>query len=183
MTTLQTERLALRQWRDDDLDALAAMNADPEVMRYIMDGAVRDRPQTEAGLRHMVKIWEEHAFGLFAIDVRETGEFAGWAGLSVPEFLPEVMPTVEIGWRLAREHWGQGYATEAATAALRFGFEERGLERVVSIRHRENDRSRRVMEKLGMAHGFDTVVPANGQPVAVHAISRDQYLGGGAGES
>lgn len=173
--TLETERLTLRGWRDDDLDALAAINADPEVMRHIMDGSVRDRRQSAEGLQKMVTNWRERGYGLFAVDVRGTGDFIGWAGLAVPDFLPEVLPAVEIGWRLDRRFWGYGYATEAATAAMRFGFLDRGLDRIISIRHVENVRSARVMEKLGLAREFDTVVPGHDQPVAVHAITRDQY--------
>ncbi|WP_033337714.1 GNAT family N-acetyltransferase [Catenuloplanes japonicus] len=173
MITLETERLRLRsEWRDDDLDALAAMNADPEVMRYIMDGAVRDRAQSAQGLAKCIRDWQERGFGLFAIDVRETGELIGWAGLAVPEFLPEVLPAVEIGWRLARHAWGHGYATEAATAVLHFGFDELDLDRLISIRHPDNVRSERVMTKLGLTHESDTVVPVYHQPVAIHAISR-----------
>ncbi|MFI5845986.1 GNAT family N-acetyltransferase [Catenuloplanes sp. NPDC051500] len=173
MITLETDRLRLRsEWRDDDLDALAAMNADPEVMRYILDGAVRDREQSAAALAKFARDWRERGYGLFAIDVRETGALAGWAGLALPAFLPEVMPSVEIGWRLARGSWGKGYATEAATAALRFGFDELGLDRVISIRHPENVRSARVMEKLGLAYEFDAVIPVYHQQVAVHAIAR-----------
>ena len=166
MRTVETERLVLRGWRDDDLDGLAAINADPEVMRYILDGSVRDREQSAAGLGKMRRDWAEQGFGLFAVERR--GELIGWAGLAVPAFLPEVLPAVEIGWRLGRRFWGHGYATEAAAAALRFGFEEAGLDRVISIRHVENTRSARVMEKLGLVHDFDTVVPGHGQPVAVH---------------
>ena len=181
VTVLETERLTLRGWRDDDLDALAAVNADPEVMRYIMDGSVRDRQESAEGLRRMMRGWAEHGFGLFAVQVRATGTLAGWAGLAVPEFLPEVLPAVEIGWRLDRRFWGHGYATEAAAAALRFGFADLGLDRVVSIRHVDNTRSARVMAKLGIAYEFSTVVPANGQPVAVHAITRRQYAARDAG--
>jgi RimJ/RimL family protein N-acetyltransferase len=176
VTTLETERLTLRGWRDDDLDALAALNADPEVMRYIRDGSVRDRRQSADGLRKMVATWQECGYGLFAAELRETGVLIGWAGFAVPDFLPEVLPAVEIGWRLSREFWGHGYATEAATAALRFGFVDRGLERVVSVRQVGNHRSARVMEKLGLPHEFDTVVPETGRPVAVHALDRDRYL-------
>jgi RimJ/RimL family protein N-acetyltransferase len=174
VTVLQTERLTLRGWRDDDLDALAAINADPEVMRYIMDGAVRDRRASAAALQRMMDGWTEQGFGLFAVEIRETGVLAGWAGLAVPAFLPEVLPAVEIGWRLGRRCWGHGYATEAAAAALRFGFADLGLDRVISIRHVDNARSRRVMEKLGLRYAFSTVVPENQQPVAVHAIDREQ---------
>ncbi|GAA0477551.1 N-acetyltransferase [Paractinoplanes deccanensis] len=169
---IETQRLVLREWRDDDLDGLAAMNADPEVMRYIMDGSVLDRAQSAERLRRMRAVWEQHGFGLFAVEGRAEGVLLGWAGLAIPEFLPEVLPAVEVGWRFAREFWGRGYATEAAREALRFGFEECGLERVVSIRHVDNVRSARVMAKLGLVHEFDTVVPGLGQPVAVHARGR-----------
>lgn len=172
MEPLETDRLTLRAWRDDDLDVLAAINADPEVMRYILDGSVRDREQSAESLRKMQRDWAENGFGLYAVEVRATGELIGWAGLAVPAFLPEVMPAVEIGWRLSRAAWGQGYATEAARAALRFAFDEVGLDRVISIRHVDNERSARVMEKLGLVHEFDTVIPGPDQPVAVHASVR-----------
>jgi RimJ/RimL family protein N-acetyltransferase len=170
-----TERLRLRRWRDDDLDALAEMNADPEVMRYILDGRTRTREETAESLHRMMRQWDEHGFGVFAVDIRETGVLAGWTGLAIPTFLPEVMPAVEIGWRLARPFWGCGYASEAATEAMKFGFESCGLERLISIRHVDNARSARVMEKLGMRHTFETVVPGHEQPVAVHVLSKQEY--------
>jgi RimJ/RimL family protein N-acetyltransferase len=139
--TLETDRLTLRGWRDDDLDALAAINADPVVMRYIRDGSVRDRRQSAEGLQKMIADWEELAYGLFAVEVRETGILIGWAGFAVPDFLPEVLPAVEIGWRLDRGSWGHGYATEAATTAMRFGFLDRGPDCIVNIRQIENVRS------------------------------------------
>jgi RimJ/RimL family protein N-acetyltransferase len=159
-----TERLTLRRWRDDDLDFLAAVNADPEVMRYILDGSTRDRRQSADGLRKMKWEWDELGYGRFAVEVRGTGELIGWAGLAVPDFLPSVLPAVEIGWRFARSAWGHGYATEAAAAALRFGFADAGLDRIISIRHLANTRSARVMEKLGLVYDHETV--------AVHAISK-----------
>jgi RimJ/RimL family protein N-acetyltransferase len=116
--TLETDRLTLRGWREDDLDSLAAINADPEVMRYIRDGSVRDRRQSAEGLQNMIANWEKLGYGLFAVEVRESGVLIGWAGFAVSDFLPEVLPAVEIGWRLDRRFWGHGYATEAATAAM-----------------------------------------------------------------
>ena len=173
MVELRTERLLLRQWRDDDLDALAPMYADPEVMRYIRDGSVQSREQTAEHLARMRRHWDEHGFGLFAAELVETGELTGWAGLAVPHFLPEVMPAVEIGWRLGRSFWGAGLATEGARAALRFGLVDCGLERLVSIRQVENVRSARVMEKLGLTFDRRTTVRGNGQLVDVYAISRE----------
>ncbi|AEV84740.1 acetyltransferase [Actinoplanes sp. SE50] len=177
MPTIETARLTLREWRDEDLDPLAAMNADPEVMRYILDGEVRDRDQSAAGLQKMIRDWRQQGFGLFAVQVRDTGALIGWAGLAVPTFLPEVLPAVEIGWRLSRAAWGHGFATEAATAALRFGFDTIGLDRLISIRHVENVRSARVMAKLGLLQEFETVIPGFDQPVAVHARSAVPRLG------
>jgi RimJ/RimL family protein N-acetyltransferase len=178
MIELATPRLVLRGWREDDLNALAAVNADPEVMRFIGDGSVRDREQTAAGLAMMEREWAERGFGIFAVEVRDTGQLAGWVGLAVPAFLPEVLPAVEIGWRLGRVFWGGGIATEGARAVLRFGFVDRGLDRIISIRHVDNRASGRVMEKLGMHFDRRTVVPSHGQPVEVYAISRSEYLAG-----
>jgi RimJ/RimL family protein N-acetyltransferase len=179
MTELRTPRLLLRRWRDDDLNPLAAIYADPEVMRYIADGSVRTREETADHLATMERRWDEHGFGLFAAEVVETGELAGWVGLAVPYFLPEVLPTVEIGWRLAQPFWGGGLATEGARAALRFGLVDRGLDRIVSIRQVDNARSGRVMEKLGLRFDRRTTVPGNGRPVDVFAITRDQYSAAG----
>jgi RimJ/RimL family protein N-acetyltransferase len=175
MIELRTERLLLRQWRDDDLDALAPMYADREVMRYIRDGAVQSREETAAHLVRMRQHWDAYGFGLFAAELLETGELTGWVGLAVPHFLPEVMPTVEIGWRLGRSFWGAGLATEGARAALRFGLADQGLAQLVSIRQVENVRSARVMEKIGLTFDRRTTVPGNGRLVDVYAISRDQY--------
>ncbi|HYN94412.1 MAG TPA: GNAT family N-acetyltransferase [Pilimelia sp.] len=178
MTELETPRLLLRRWRADDLDALAAMYADPAVMRFIRDGSVRDRDETAASLAEMERDWAERGFGLFAVEIRETGLLAGWVGLAVPTFLPEVLPAVEIGWRLARPYWGGGIATEGARAVLRFAFIDRRLDRLISIRHVDNVRSGRVMEKLGLRFDRRATVPAHGQPVEVYAITRDEYLAG-----
>lgn len=95
--------------------------ADPEVMRWIGDGSVRTRQQTKAGIEAWERDWERWGFGLFALEMRTTGELAGFTGLAVPEFLPEVMPAVEIGWRLGRRFWGAGLATEAARAVPSLG--------------------------------------------------------------
>ncbi|WP_042393179.1 GNAT family N-acetyltransferase [Streptacidiphilus carbonis] len=172
---LRTERLVLRGWRDEDLETLVELNSDPEVMRYIGEGKVLDREQSAAALASFRERWAEQGFGLFPVELAETGELTGWVGLNVPRFLPEVMPAVEIGWRLLRRHWGRGIATEAAREVLRFGFEDAGLERVVSICHVDNEPSRHVMEKLGLRQQRLTAVPAHGRPVRVLAISREEY--------
>ena len=108
--------------------------------------------------------------------MRATGELIGFTGLAVPEFLPEVMPAVEIGWRLGRPFWGRGLATEAARAALRLGLIDLRLERIISIAQVGNDASERIMGKLGMRVARETVEPAFGRPIRVHAITTPQYL-------
>lgn len=144
-------------------------------MRWIGDGGVRDEQQTRRGIEAMEREWEGQGFGLFAVEIRATGELAGFTGLSVPGFMPEVLPAVEVGWRLGRAHWGQGLATEAATAAVRFGFEHRGLDRIVSIAQLGNAASERIITKLGMHPVRETVDPSCGRRVRVFELSSDQY--------
>jgi RimJ/RimL family protein N-acetyltransferase len=169
MSELLTPRLRLRRWRASDLDAMARINADPEVMRWIGDGSVFDPATTAAEIAAFEKIWDAHGFGRFAVEVRDTGELAGFTGMAIPTDVPEVMPAVEIGWRLGRAFWGRGFATEAATAALRFAATETDLDRVVGIHVVGNDASARVMRKVGMRFELETVETIYGQPVHVYA--------------
>jgi RimJ/RimL family protein N-acetyltransferase len=174
--SFSTARLLLRPPEESDVSALMEMDADPEVMRYIGDGSVIP-PDRERALRAVTRwqnLWDEQGFGMCSVVVRETSEYAGWVMLATPAFLPEILPAVEIGWRLRRDHWGRGYATEAAAELLRFGLTEAGLDRVVSIRDIGNVQSKRVMDKLGLRFEFQTTVPATGQLVAVHAIARGE---------
>ncbi len=172
---LKTPRLILRRWREEDVAPMAAVNADPEVMRWIRDGGVLDEQQTRGRIQAWESEWESRGFGLFAVEIRSTGELAGFTGLSVPAYLPEVLPAVEVGWRLGRAHWGRGLATEAAVAAVRFGFEERGLERIVSIPQVGNDASERIMIKLGMRPDRETFDRTVGRRLRVYALSSDRY--------
>ncbi len=169
-TSLCTPRLLLRRWREDDLDAMTAINSDPEVMRWIGDGSVQGRQQTAARIAVWEREWEEHGVGLFAVECRESGQLAGFTGLSVPMFLPEVLPAIEIGWRLGRPFWGRGLATEAARTALDFALRERGLARIVSIHTVGNTASERIMRKLGMRLERETVHPLSGRPLRVHVL-------------
>ena len=165
MVALTTSRLLLRRWREDDLPAMAAINADPEVMRWIGDGTPIDEDATAA---------ETHGFGLFAVEFRATGELAGFTGLNTPYSLPEVLPAVEIGWRLGRRYWGQGIATEAARAALEFGFTDRELDRIVGIHQLGNDASGRIMQKLGMQLDRE-ITDSRGRRVRIYAINRSDH--------
>jgi ribosomal-protein-alanine N-acetyltransferase len=147
---LRTERLLLRRWRRADRAPFAAMNADPEVMRYFPSALTPEDSDTfvdriEAG-------FEKNGFGLWALEVVPAGEFIGFIGLAVPGFDAHFTPAVEIGWRLARPAWGHGYATEAARRALASGFSDHGLTEVVSFTSLVNVRSQAVMRRIGMTH-------------------------------
>lgn len=165
---LETERLILRQWVESDLEPYSQLCADEEVMRWIGNGSTRTRAECAEAIERFSKDWMGRGFGLFALEVKHNGRFIGFCGLSIPTFLPEVLPAVEIGWRLHREEWGQGLATEAAQASMAFGFEHCGLQEIVSIHQVGNAASARIMEKLGMAFERATVDPSCSRPVHVY---------------
>jgi RimJ/RimL family protein N-acetyltransferase len=171
---LTTERLALRRWRASDRAHAAAMNADSRVMRFL--GPLLTREQSEAHVDRLEAHFAEHGFGRWVVEARGVAEFAGWVGLQLPK--PELPfgPCVEIGWRLAAEFWGRGYATEAARAALRFGFEQRALGEIVAFTTRDNAASRAVMERLGMRRDergdFEHPALAPSDPLRPHVLYR-----------
>jgi RimJ/RimL family protein N-acetyltransferase len=169
---LSTDRLLLRRWRQEDLDPYAELCADPAVMRWIGNGRVRTREECAKAISAFERAWDEHGFGLFALELQASGRLIGFVGLSVPDFLPEILPSVEIGWRLAADQWGKGLATEGARATLAFGFGQAGLDRIVSIHQVGNDASGRIMEKLGMRLERETVDPSCGRQVRVYEITR-----------
>lgn len=148
--TLETERLLLRPWRPADRTPFAQLNADSRVMEYL--GATLDRAASDAFVDRIETGFTEHGFGLWAVEVKGGAPFIGYVGLSVPRFEAHFTPCVEIGWRLEASAWGHGYASEAARAALAFGFEERELPEIVAFTTAANRRSRQVMERLGMHH-------------------------------
>jgi len=147
---LTTACLVLRPWRDDDLAPFAALNADPRVMEFFP--GVLSRVESD-GLAARIRLhMKAHGFGLWAVELPGVAPFIGFVGLmTVPPALP-FAPAVEVGWRLAHEHWGRGYATEAARAAVEFGFGVLGLGEIVSFTAERNRPSRAVMERLGMTH-------------------------------
>lgn len=172
--TLRTRRLILRPWRAEDREPFAALNADPEVGRYLAGPIPRER--SDALVERVERHFERHGFGPWAIE-RIGGEgFIGFTGLSFPEFEAAFTPCVEVGWRIARRHWGEGYATEAARAALDYGFGMLGLDEIVAFTVAENRASRRVMEKLGMQweEGGDFEHPnlPVGHPLRRHVLYR-----------
>ena len=147
---LRTNRLVLRRWQDRDRYPFAALNADPEVMEHFL--APLSHTESDAMVEKVEAHFDEHGFGLWALEVAETGEFIGFTGLSIPRFPAHFMPAVEIGWRLARSAWGRGYASEAAHRALKFGFEDINLPEIVSFTAIGNLRSQKVMARIGMTH-------------------------------
>jgi ribosomal-protein-alanine N-acetyltransferase len=171
---IRTARLRIRSWRDDDFDAYAAMNADPRVMEFFPGVLSRDesRLRFARGSARMA----EHGYGLWPVEVVGGAPFIGMVGLNNPDFRAHFTPAVEIGWRLAAEHWGRGYATEAAWAVLAFGFDQLALPEIVSFTTTANVRSRRVMEKLGMRHApeddFLHPLIADGHPQRPHVLYR-----------
>jgi RimJ/RimL family protein N-acetyltransferase len=174
MTTPEptTDRLVLRRWRVGDAGRFAAINGDPEVMRHIGHGHVLGRGLSDELIARFEGEWRQCGFGPWAVAPRDDdAELLGFCGLTVPMFLPEVLPAVEVGWRFARDAWGRGYATEAARAALAFAFEEHAMREVIAIVDPENARSLRVAEKLGMTPRADRVHPATRKRLSVLGIA------------
>lgn len=143
--TLETPRLRMRQFGESDWDAYAVMCADPEVMRYIGTGVVLTRDEAWRSIAGVLGHWQLRGYGMWALESKETGEFIGRVGF----IDPPGGPGFELGWGLAKPHWGRGYAIEAARAALRHAFEELRRERVISLIRPANARSIRVAEALG----------------------------------
>jgi ribosomal-protein-alanine N-acetyltransferase len=173
-SSLPTERLVLRRWRDSDREPFAAMNADPEVMRHFPESLTAE--QSDAFIDRIEDGFERRGFGLWAVEIARTGRFIGFTGLSVPRFEAHFTPAVEIGWRLDRSSWGHGYATEAARRALAFAFDEVRLAEVVSFTVHANLRSQAVMKRVGMTHDpaddFDHPLIETGHPLRGHVLWR-----------
>ncbi|APX18018.1 GNAT family N-acetyltransferase (plasmid) [Phaeobacter inhibens] len=170
--TINTERLLLRGWKPDDHAPFAAMCADPDVMRYIGNGKTRTADDAARYIASFEKEWNERGFGLFAVESKQTGELIGFTGLSWPDFLPEVLPSVEIGWRFSKPSWGKGFASEAAAAALSFGVNELGITDIVSIYQLENGASARIMQKLCMTFDRRTIDPTCEREVEVYRLPK-----------
>lgn len=170
MAPIETQRLRLRQWTDEDLEPLARLNADPEVMRYFPAPLSRDESAAMVGrLRAQI---EAKGWGLWAVESRASGELIGMVGLNpVPPNLP-FAPAVEVGWRLARAHWGRGYAKEAAIASVAFAFEKLRLPQLVSFTAALNHPSRALMERLGMdcIEAFEHPSLPVGSPLRPHVL-------------
>jgi ribosomal-protein-alanine N-acetyltransferase len=171
---LRTPRLILRRWRDTDREPFAALNADVGVMEHFP--APLHRKESDDFVDRIEAGFDARGWGLWAVEVPGTVTFIGFIGLNPATFDAPFTPAVEVGWRLAREHWGHGYATEGARAALAFGFEDLALDEIVSFTSHGNTRSRRVMERLGMQHDpaddFDNPNLPAGDALRAHVLYR-----------
>ncbi len=148
---IETARLVLREWRDEDLEAYAAMNADPDVRTYMFPGRPLSRAESEEEIARMMDQWHRLGFGHWAVELRETGELIGRTGIKHhTDWEPDPRNT-EVGWLYARAAWGRGFATEGAIEAVRFCLEDVGSHEVISIAHIENLASHRVMKKAGLS--------------------------------
>jgi RimJ/RimL family protein N-acetyltransferase len=174
MVALRTKRLTLREWRDDDLDAFAALSADPVVMEYLRP--VDSRAASDAIAAQVRAHFAAHGFGFWIVERSDIGAVIGVVGLAHVGFAAPFTPAVEIGWRLAPAEWGRGYAAEAAAASLDDGFGRLGLPEIVAFTVPANQRSQGLMERLGMTRDprddFDHPrVPAD-NPLRRHVLYR-----------
>ena len=174
MKPLTTARLTLRRWRASDREPFQALNADPRVMEVFP--ATLTPEETVVLIDRIEQHFDSHGFGLYAAELNETGKFIGFIGLNIPGFDAPFMPAVEIGWRLAHAHWGQGLATEGARAVVSHAFQEFKLSSLVSFTTAANLRSRRVMENIGMVHDpaadFEHPNLPAGHPLRPHVLYR-----------
>ena len=172
--TLRTDRLLMRRWREADRDPHAAMNADPEVMRYFP--AVADRAASDASIGRMEALFDRQGFGLWALELAETGEFLGFTGLNPMPYGVPGAGGMEVGWRLARRAWHCGYATEAATAAVGVAFDGAGLDELWSMTAVLNTPSQAVMRRIGMTWYADFEHPRieRGHRLRPHVVFRLQ---------
>ena len=166
MISLETERLILRMFREDDLDSYAAMCADPDVMRYLGDGKALTRSEAWRQMALILGHWRLRGFGLWAVEERTTGALLGRIGF----FQPEGWPGFELGWMLRRASWGRGYATEGARRALAHAFTVMNRDHLISLIRPANRASVRVAERLGQS--LESRTDLYGQEVLVYGIGR-----------
>jgi RimJ/RimL family protein N-acetyltransferase len=183
---ITTERLNLRTWIADDIPLMTAISSDPKVMEYFP--STQDLKATQQLIHYINEQHDKYGYSLYAVEIKNTGEFIGFVGLAhpsfdIPNFKPQGLPIVEIGWRLSSKHWGRGYATEAAKAVLAYAFNELNLDEIISFTTIENKKSRNVMEKIGLQHDkaddFEHPKIVEHSPLRKHVIyrlTRNEYF-------
>ena len=181
MKILETDRLILRTWNDNDLQSMLAINQDPKVMEYFPD--LQDLEMTKNFINRVNNHFEKYGYSLYATARKDSGEFIGFIGLLMADFKAHFTPATEIGWRLSSKHWGQGLATEGAKAVLDYAFRELKLPEVVSFAAASNTKSIRVIQKIGLQHNakdnFDHPKLKDASPLKRHVLyrlSRKEYL-------
>jgi RimJ/RimL family protein N-acetyltransferase len=170
MYIIETARLGLREWKDSDTPIFIEMNMDKNVMEFFPSPVPKE--ETLAIIERIKKFIAENNFGLWAAERKDTSEFIGFVGLSIPRFQTDFTPCVEIGWRLAHDHWGYGYATEAAAACLDYGFNNLKLDEIVSFTSVLNAKSMNVMKKIGMKYvkNFEHPSIEDGNRLKTHVL-------------
>lgn len=174
MNIIETERLILREWEDQDLETFSEINRDPKVMEFMPN--LLSVEETSNWVKRIKQDFIEYGYGYWAVTIKSTKEFIGYTGLNFLDYEAHFTPVVEISWRIASKHWGKGYATEAAKAVLKIGFEKYGLKEIVSLTVPANKRSIRVMEKTGMKRDLEgdfhhPKLPAD-HPLSLHVLYR-----------
>lgn len=181
MKILETDRLLLRTWRDDDLEPFFAINQDPQVMEFFP--SLQDLETTQRLITRSKEHLKAHSYSLYACERKDIRAFIGFIGLMTPHFDAHFTPAIEIGWRLASSAWGKGFATEGARAILEDGFQRLELSEIVSFTAKQNQKSIRVMEKIGLKHDakddFDHPKLEEGHPLRRHVLyrlSKERYF-------
>ncbi len=178
IATIDTDRLVMRPFEGGDLDVLTGLHDQESFWWYPLRRGMSPE-ETARFLDRVLSAYERGDPSLHALIERSNGSLIGWAGLSVPTFLPEVLPAVEVGWRLAESARGRGYATEAGAAAIRWGFGSLGLTQILSIFEPDNVASGSVMDRLGFGPGFATLHPTMGVPLLVRTLTVEEWRAGG----
>ncbi len=174
MIYYETERLILREWQDKDFEPFFALNQDVDVMRYFPN--ILSHQETVDLVNRIKHKFKANGYGLYACELKKSGQFIGFIGLNAPDFSAHFTPRVEVGWRVAKEFWGQGLAVEAAQRCLEIGFKQFGLDEIVSFTAKRNHNSQRVMQKLGMTNNetedFQHPKLDPKHPLALHVLYR-----------
>lgn len=174
----ETDRLRLRQWQESDLESFAALNADPKVMKYFPEPlSCQESNEMAEKIRSLIM---ERGWGFWALEVKGAESFVGFCGLHIPIATLPFSPCVEIGWRLSSAHWGKGYASEAARGALNIAFERLEFPEIVSYTTVDNQRSRRVMQRIGMKYSCEFEHPSLPEgswlrPHVLYRLQREQW--------
>ncbi|MBD3917551.1 GNAT family N-acetyltransferase [Paenibacillus sp. PR3] len=170
MIYFETARLQLRDWEETDLEPFRRLNADEEVMTYFPKTLSNE--ETDVFYQSIMSEFQECGFGLYAVEVKESKAFIGFIGFHRPTFEADFTPCIEIGWRLKKEAWGKGYATEGAKACLQYGFNQLGFTDVYSFTAEVNTPSKNVMSKIGMRfiRTFEHPRVEEGSPLKKHVL-------------